>query len=95
MIENISISELNKLSNINIIDIRNIEKYNDKHIPGAINIPLNQLLINPEKYLRKDLKYYIYCQMGMQSRKLVQILKNSGYNVVNIQGGYEAWILNE
>ena len=50
MIESISVSELKKLSNINIIDIRNIEKYNDKHMPGAINISLNQLLTNPEKY---------------------------------------------
>lgn len=95
MIESISVSELKKLSNINIIDIRNMEKYNDKHMPGAINISLNQLLINPEKYLQRNLKYYIYCQRGMQSRKLVKILKNNGYNVVNIIGGYEAWVLSE
>ena len=37
--------------------------------------------------------YYIYCQRGVQSRKLCLILKNMGYKVVNINGGYEAWIL--
>lgn len=95
MINSISISELKELGNINLIDIRSIEKYNNKHILNAINIPMEQLLINPSKYLKKQEKYYIYCQKGIQSRKLCQILINSGYNVINITGGYEAWILNE
>lgn len=95
MIESISISELKNLNNINIIDIRSIEKYNNNHIMNAINIPLEKLLANFSKYLEKNKKYYIYCQMGIQSRKICQILKNNGYNVVNIIGGYEAWILNQ
>lgn len=95
MIENISVSELSNLSNINIIDIRSIEKYNNRHIDNSINIPLEQMLIKFNKYLDKNEKYYIYCQKGIQSRKLCQVLKNNGYNVVNILGGYEAWILDE
>lgn len=95
MIESISISELKNLNNINIIDIRSIEKYNNNHIMNAINIPFEKLLANFSKYLEKNKKYYIYCQMGIQSRKVCQILKNNGYNVVNIIGGYEAWILNQ
>lgn len=95
MIESISISDLKQLGNINLIDIRSMEKYNSNHIMNAKNIPMEQLLINPNKYLNKFERYYIYCQKGMQSRKLCQILKNNGYNVVNVTGGYEAWILNE
>lgn len=95
MFESISVTDLKQLNNPNLIDIRSIEKYNNKHIMNAVNIPLEQLLIKPEKYLNKERKYYIYCQKGVQSRKLCQILINSGYNVVNVSGGYEAWILNE
>lgn len=95
MFENISVTDLKKLNNPNLIDIRSIEKYNNKHIMNAVNIPLEQLLIRPEKYLMKENKYYIYCQKGIQSRKLCQILINNGYNVVNVSGGYESWILNE
>ena len=91
----ISISEFNKLKNINIIDIRSMEKFNTNHIRGAINIPIKNLLLNPNKYLIKLDKYYIYCQRGIQSRKVCLILQNIGYNVVNIEGGYEAWILNK
>ena len=95
MFQKISVTDLKKLDNLNLIDIRSIEKYNNKHIMNAVNIPFNQLLINPDKYLDKNKKYYIYCQKGFQSRKLCQILASSGYNVVNINGGYEAWVLNE
>ena len=95
MIESISISDLKKLSNIDIIDIRSIQKYNNNHIKNAINIPTENLLLNFNKYLSKNKKYYIYCDHGIQSKKMCQILKQNGYNVVNIIGGYEAWILSE
>ena len=95
MVDSISVYRLKKLSNINIIDIRSIEKYNNRHIEGSINIPLDKMLINFNKYLDINKKYYIYCQKGVQSRKLCQILKNKGFNVINVEGGYEAYILSE
>lgn len=95
MFESISVLEISKLTNINLIDIRGIEKYNNGHILNAKNIPMETLLINTSKYLNKYEKYYIYCQKGIQSRKMCQILKNQGYNVVNVTGGYEAWVINE
>ena len=95
MLESISTSELKKINTSNLIDIRSIEKYNTRHILNAKNIPANNLVVNMNKYLKKNEKYYIYCQKGIQSRKVCQILKNNGYNVVNVTGGYEAWLLNE
>jgi len=95
MIESITIFDLENLKNPNIIDIRSIEKYNNNHITNSMNIPLDQLLLNFNKYLDKNEKYYIYCQKGIQSKKMCQILKNSGYDVINIIGGYESWILNK
>ena len=90
----VSVYEFKKLKNINIIDIRSIEKFNSNHIDGSINIPANILISNPDKYLTKMDKYYIYCQKGIQSKKICLILKTKGYNVINLEGGYEAWILN-
>ena len=95
MVNSISITEFKKLSNINIIDIRGIEKYNFNHIDNAINIGMNNLIVKPSKYLSKNNKYYIYCQKGIQSKKICLLLQGLGYNVVNIQGGYEAWILSK
>ncbi len=93
--KSITVTELRKLNDINIIDIRSKEKYNDNHILNAHNIPFDKLLIKPENYLEKNIEYYIYCQKGIQTKQLCNILNNKGYNLINIIGGYEAWILTE
>lgn len=95
MISNISVYELKKLNNINIIDIRSKEKYNDNHIPNAINIEQEKLLLEPAKYIEKEKRYYLYCQKGMSSFSVCKILTKLGYKVTNINGGYESYILNE
>ena len=96
MIQNISMSDfLGIKEKINIIDIRSIQNYNNNHIPGAINIDASKLISNPSEYLNPVLKYYIYCQKGITSRKVCQILSNYGYKVTNIMGGYEEWIIKK
>ena len=90
----ITVKELLSLNNPNIIDIRSVENYNNNHIPGAKNIPYQELLINHKKYLNKNETYYIYCKRGLTAKGLCEILQKQGYHVFNITGGYEAWILN-
>lgn len=95
MISSISVSELSKLlDRVKIIDIRSVEKYNDNHIPGAINIPDEKLLANYKKYLLPNEMYYLYCQKGIKSLKISQILNRLGYHTANLNGGYESWILD-
>lgn len=83
------------LNRINLIDIRSGVSYNNNHIPGAKNIGYTELLTNYSKYLNKNEKYYFYCQKGMNSYKLCSYLSSLGYDVVNIAGGYESWILEK
>ncbi len=90
----ISVNELLRLSNPNIIDIRPVLNYNNGHIPLAKNISYNSLLANPSNYLNKSEKYYIYCKKGITSMGLCRLLTNWGYQVYSVDGGYEAWLLN-
>jgi rhodanese-related sulfurtransferase len=91
MIPSISIKQLKHKKNI--IDIRSIENYNNNHIPDAINIPFEKLIVEPGKYLNKNTMYYLYCRSGITSMKACEILIRLGYKVTNITGGYEKWIL--
>lgn len=94
MISSINMNEfLNLKENINIIDIRSKEKYNSRHIPNSINIPSEKLLLNPNQYLNKEEKYYIYCQKGTSSFNVCRILSLLGFNVISINGGYESWLM--
>ena len=90
----ISMSDFMKLSNVNVIDLRSNEKFNNSHIPGSINISSDKLLLNPYNYIDKDTKYYLYCQHGMTSRNVCNILSKLGFNVVNVDGGFEEWLLS-
>ncbi len=89
----ITVDEFLRLNNPQIIDIRMPQKFNDNHIPGAINVSANSLLSTPEKYLNQSLTYYVYCQKGITSKTLAQLLWVKGYKVYNIIGGYEGWIM--
>ena len=95
MISGINITDLLNCQGINIIDIRSEQSYNNNHIPNSINIPVEKLIANPNKYLNINSKYFIYCQKGITSLKVCKILANQGYKVVNIIGGCEEWILKK
>ncbi len=92
---NISIDDLKKIlyDDIKLIDIRDKYQYNIGNIPKSVNIPMNFLLMNPENYLEKNTKYYIYCEYGGRSEKVCKMLSNRGYNVVNVLGGYNEYKL--
>lgn len=81
------------IDQINIIDIRSVQSYNNNHIPNAKNIPLEKLITEPNQYLNKGERYFIYCQKGLSSESVCSILSKVGYNVISIDGGYESWVL--
>ncbi len=90
MENSITIEELKKIlkPTINLIDIRNANSYKMGHIKYAKNISKNELMFNTEKYLKKEVPYYIYCSKGIQSRGLVNYLNKQGYNTKSVLGGY-------
>lgn len=88
----IDVKELKSLiGRVNIIDLRDSYIYNLGHIPTAKNIPYNFLIMNPNIYLNKSDKYYLYCDQGIKSSKICTNLLNSGYQVINVIGGYNSY----
>lgn len=94
MNNSISVNNLIELKNINIIDIRDRSEYVKGHIPTASNIDEYDLLFNTQKYLKKGVKYYIYCDYGHRSMQLARKLNMMGYDTVNIEGGYHNYLLS-
>ncbi len=96
MVTNISVTDLLKMGDqVHVIDIRTPISYNNNHIPNAKNIESSLLINNPNKYLDKNTRYYIYCQKGIRSYKVCLLLNALGYKTVNVLGGYESWILEK
>lgn len=88
----IRVEELLSLGQVHIIDIRNYYYYSMGHIRGAISVPYYNLLNNYSHYLNKQIRYYLYCDTGEQSRDIVWRLNRFGYDTVNIEGGYQEYL---
>ena len=64
-----------------IIDLRTRENYLNGHLPGAINIPINELTDKVDflnQYKNKDI--ILYCAVGSQSRSVCKVLALNGFN---------------
>lgn len=68
-----------------LIDLRSEEEYRAGHIPGAVNIPYEELAEQKE-HIRKYL-LFLYCDRGNTSLLAARDLDQEGFRVVNIGGG--------
>ena len=87
LVDTISVEELRNEKKTYILDVRTIEEYNLSHIDGAINIPLDELRENLKK-LDKSKEIVVHCHSWLRSYLACRILKQKGYNVKNLIGGY-------
>ncbi|MFL0266791.1 rhodanese-like domain-containing protein [Candidatus Clostridium radicumherbarum] len=87
-VKSIEVNEIdNLLGKVELIDIREPYEYKAGHLPTAKNIPMDTILSEPEKYLDKVKEYHIICQSGGRSSRACSVLKNKGFNIVNVSGG--------
>lgn len=77
----------NMTENKTIIDIREPYELGSGYIEGSQNIPMNILLMAPENFLDKSKTYHIICQSGARSSRTCMMLRQKGYNVINVEGG--------
>ena len=73
-----------------LLDVRKPFEYAEKHINGAINIPLEQLKSNINTFFPdKNQEIIVYCQSGSRSRNAALYLSCKGYTNVYDLGGME------
>ena len=80
-------------SSTTIIDVRTADEFADGHIPNAINIDVNSagFLYEADEKLPKDKTIAVYCQGGVRSRKAATLLSDSGFAIINLDGGIKEW----
>ena len=93
--KNVSANELdNLIGKADIIDIREPYEYKTGSIKTAKNIPMGNLITNPNQYLNKEKTYYIMCQSGARSSRTCKFLLKQGYDVINVTGGISSYTGN-
>lgn len=73
-----------------LLDVRKANEYLSDHIPGAQNLPLDEINERISE-IDKEQTYYVHCAGGYRSMIFISIMKARGFeHMVNIQGGFKA-----
>ena len=76
-----------------VIDVRSGGEHGNGHIPGTLNIPVEELRDRLDEVRLENV--VVYCQVGQRGHIATQILKANGANVRNLDGGYVTWSAGE
>ena len=94
-IKDISVDDVKKMidedKDVFILDVRTEDEYNENHLPGAINIPVNELGERTDE-IPSEKPVIVYCLSGGRSRNASEMLIEKGFNDISDMGGISEWI---
>ncbi len=75
-----------------ILDVRTPEEFEEKHIPGAVNVP-NETIDTEEipELPDKEQLIFVYCRSGNRSKQASAKLAELGYTNIVEFGGIKDW----
>jgi hydroxyacylglutathione hydrolase len=74
-----------------VLDVRELEEYEQGHMPGAINLPQAELASRLDEFSH-DRPLALICRSGVRSLRAAQFLRQMGFEqVMSVQGGTLAW----
>ncbi len=83
--------KLKSKNEIIIIDVRSHEEYNEKHIPNAINIPLEKLEDKAKAFDRNNFYITVCGKGGNRSAAGAEKLNQMKLNAIWLCGGTFGW----
>ncbi|EXJ65754.1 uncharacterized protein A1O5_11282 [Cladophialophora psammophila CBS 110553] len=72
-----------------VVDVRTPEEFCKGHLIGAVNVPLDTLRRSLH-LMDRSKKILAYCQVGYRGYLAYRILKQNGFEAVNLNGGFKA-----
>ena len=77
-------------SGAELVDVRTSDEFTNGHIPGAINIPVDEIR---ERYLEiQKSDVIVHCQVGQRGHTAATLLQELGIAADNLDGGYKTWV---
>ncbi len=86
--------KIDKYEDLILVNVLSPESYKNEHIPGSINIPLEDMEKKAEELLKKDKEIVVYCGnlKCTMSSQAAEILTKLGYkDVYDFEGGLQFW----
>jgi rhodanese-related sulfurtransferase len=73
-----------------VVDVREPDEYEAGHVPGAVLIPMGQVVERVTE-LDRSRPVYVICQSGSRSGRAAQWYRSQGIDARNVAGGTSAW----
>jgi NADPH-dependent 2,4-dienoyl-CoA reductase/sulfur reductase-like enzyme/rhodanese-related sulfurtransferase len=73
-----------------VLDVRTSEEFTAGHIPGAVSLPIDELRSRLDE-LPRDRPIVTYCEVGQRGYLATRILIQSGFDAVNLGGGFHTY----
>ena len=74
-----------------VVDVSEPREYLDGHVPGAVPMPLPQVLARQAELIRHR-PVFVVCTSGLRSRIVTDWLGARGIDAVSVAGGTTAWV---
>lgn len=72
-----------------MVDVRSAQEFSRGTLPGSINIPVDELRERLQEIPNNDV--VVHCQVGQRGHTAAFLLKEMGFNALNLDGGYQTW----
>ncbi len=77
-----------------ILDVRTPSEFAAGHLPGSVNIPIEELRGRLAE-LPRDRPIAAYCQVGQRGYLATRLLAQHGFKVRNLSGGYTTYLAEQ
>lgn len=74
-----------------VLDVRGPGEWEDGHVEGALHVPLSQLGGRLDE-IPRDRTLFVHCKTGYRSLAAASLLAGDGRDVVDVEGGFDAWV---
>jgi phage shock protein E len=74
-----------------LLDVRTAEEFAEGHLPGALNVPVNELEARLAELEPKSRPIVVYCRSGLRSARARSVLLANGWARVENLGPKTAW----
>ena len=74
---------------VTLVDVRSREEHATAHVPGSLNIPLDELASRLADLPNTTI--YLMCGSGKRSSQAARVLTDRGHTAVNVAGGITEW----
>lgn len=83
--------EVRRATGLPVLDVRELDEWQEAHIPGVIHVPLTELIDRVDEVPAVG-QLLVVCAKGGRSMNAATWLRSRGIDATNVDGGTDGWI---